>query len=989
VIVTGDIISATNSIGKAGENTWSSRLSQLLNQLGYHSDFERIFQTKKGPRKPDLTFETNNGAVCIVSAKLGQSKETDAIFTAAEYQNEIGSETKISETFAIVFPTQGESTFILHVLTNENHTRKSWHLNSLEKLVEKIQEICEKSNKFELDAETSESTAIRLLKKSVIELTTVLTSVPPEDFENLFGGKNFFESILGGDSLKNKATVLRQAAAYLFINQVLFYHILSEERHDLKPITDEDCDKPAIFHSKYFKKVLDIDYRPVFGFDIADSITGQNSGLVTKKIVYTTRLLFPKGVVDHDIVGKIFHTLIPDEIRKPVGAYYTNGAAADLLADLAIDDSKVTVMDPSCGSGTLLVAAYKRKLELLGKPSKTQHKNFVERDLLGIDIMPFSAHLAAVNLALRAPLYETDNIRIAIQDSTALKPGMRIEPVREELKDSFKSRTLSDWMDKPPQLKETAKKGALSIGAGNGTIIDLATVDLVIMNPPFTSCSNLPADYKKALKERFSERSEYMNCFSGRISFQVYFLILADRFLKPGGKIACVIPASTFVGKAFREITDFLLKNYQINYIVSGLGRMSFSEDTNLSEILLVATKTSPETDHNFVLIGTKASPNTWSNKSIQKILAEVRDAERAQTGSESEVATIKVVPQQLLSQNSEGFSKIVSELDSDFAKTRNKLDAMFSKVKFIDYFSEVEKQNKWEIFAYELRIKGIDHYGASALSIMHSDAQAIKQNDRMIFYSKYGGKIKAIDRYSKEEYLIPSDVVEPYLRRISGMRKMNVTSENDYVIARNFDKLDSLFEAFYPKDKIHLYLKYFSEWVAKISKGKSRLCLARKVDISAAGTFLLCLNSEMPVFLGADSWGIHNISSDESKILTLWFNSTLFLVEYIPAATAVRGTWLRLDKRYLERMRIINPNALSEKEKKLILDAYEKIATMDFSMPLIEQLRTNYKYRKDIDLVFMKLLGFDKDSVEEYLAKLYSIVYGKISDLKKSMNTK
>ena len=980
---------AAPSIGKAGENTWSARLSQALNQIGYRSDFERTFQTKRGIRKPDLTFETNNGTLCIVSAKLGQSKETDAIFTAAEYQQEIGTVADISETFAIVFPDKDGSSFILHVLTNQNHTRKSWHLNSLEKVVEKIKEVCEQNVRFELDSETSETTAIRLLKKSVVELTTVLTNVQPEEFENLFGGKHFFESILGGDEFQNKATVLRQAAAYLFVNQVLFYHILSKERRGLDPISDEDSDKPALFHSKYFKKVLDIDYRPVFGFDIADSIKGQNSGFVTKKIIYTIRTLFPQGIIDHDIVGKIFHTLIPEEIRKPVGAYYTNSAAADLLAELAIHDPDALVMDPACGSGTLLVASYKQKLKLLGKASERQHKSFVERELLGIDIMPFSAHLAAVNLALRAPLYETDNVRIAIQDSTLLKPGMRIEPVREELKDSFKIRKLNEWLDKTQTPQEKVKKGSLSIGSSRGTIIDLDPVDIVIMNPPFTSCANLPSEYKKSLLERFSERAEYTKCFSGRISFQVYFLILADRFLKEGGKIACVIPASTFVGKAFNGITEFLLRNYRIDYIVAGRGRVSFSEDTNLSEILLVATKISPANDHNFVLVGTKTSPTTWSKETIREIVTEIHDSERAQTGSESEIATIRVMPQHLLAQDSEGFSKIVSELDSDFAKIRNKLDSLFSKVAFIGMLSEVEKQNKWELFAYELRIKGIEHYGASALSIIGSQTQAIKQNDRMIFSSKYSGKVKAIDKYSKEEYLIPQDSIEPYLRRISGMHQIDVTQEKDYVIARNFDKLESLFEAFYPKDKIHTYIKSFPEWSAKISKGKSKLCLARKIDISASGTFLLCLDSEIPIFLGADSWGIHNLSNEESKILALWFNSTLSLVDYIQAATTVRGAWLRLDKRYLNRMRVINPNKLTEKDKKDLLNLHEKIATIDFTMPLLEQLRTNYKYRKEIDLAFLKLFGFDKDSAETFLTKLYAIIYQKISDLKRSMSTK
>jgi hypothetical protein len=47
------------------------------------------------------------------------------------------------------------------------------------------------------------------------------------------------------------------------------------------------------------------------------------------------RTLFP-GTIDHDVIGKVFHNVIPLEIRKVVAAYFTNNAAGDLLAKLAI-----------------------------------------------------------------------------------------------------------------------------------------------------------------------------------------------------------------------------------------------------------------------------------------------------------------------------------------------------------------------------------------------------------------------------------------------------------------------------------------------------------------------------------------------------------------------------------------------------------------------------------------------------------------------------
>src|SRR5436309_6225290 len=91
-----------------------------------------------------------------------------------------------------------------------------------------------------------------------------------------------------------------------------------------------------------------------------------------------------------DLLGNMFHSMIPLEVRKPVAAYYTNPMAARLLAKLAIQSSDDAVADFACGSGTLLMAAYDRKAQLLGHSMDQEtHRRFGEDELTGIDIMPF------------------------------------------------------------------------------------------------------------------------------------------------------------------------------------------------------------------------------------------------------------------------------------------------------------------------------------------------------------------------------------------------------------------------------------------------------------------------------------------------------------------------------------------------------------------------------------------------------------------------
>ena len=71
----------------------------------------------------------------------------------------------------------------------------------------------------------------------------------------------------------------------------------------------------------------------------------------------------------HDILGPLFHELIPLAIRKRLAAYYTENSSADLLARLAVHNADDSILDLSCGSGTLLVACYNMKRELTTEKS--------------------------------------------------------------------------------------------------------------------------------------------------------------------------------------------------------------------------------------------------------------------------------------------------------------------------------------------------------------------------------------------------------------------------------------------------------------------------------------------------------------------------------------------------------------------------------------------------------------------------------------------
>lgn len=339
------------------------------------------------------------------------------------------------------------------------------------------------------------------------------------------------------------------------------------------------------------------------------------------------------------------------------------------------------MVDLACGSGTLLVAAYHRKRELLksvGKPiSLEDHKTFLEHDLTGIDIMPFAAHLAVMHLSLQALLHETEKVRVAVWDSTELKPGMEIPAISSELKAAYRRPTLDMFQGGLNITKDVfIKKGAITLDGLGGKEISLEKVDLVIMNPPFTRQERLPKDYKKALERRLKE---YKKSLNGPIGLHGYFIFLADRFVKPNGKIALVLPATTLRIAAMHGIRKLLVSEYVIEYIITTYQRAAFSEGASFREILLVGQKAKARNytgNSTCLVVFLKKNPQSVQEANELSQMLKDRRAE-LKNGSvyENEYIQCKSVSQSNLKASVSNLFKFIAASDWEIAKTWEKIE--------------------------------------------------------------------------------------------------------------------------------------------------------------------------------------------------------------------------------------------------------------------------------------------------------------------------
>ncbi len=957
-------------------------LSKALEQRAVKVTTEWSFSTPIGRLVPDMLLR--NGADYVVETKLGaESKLLDAMVRLYDYSKY----TEAKGAFAVLFPEE---------------LRRPWNVEILEKIatdpklkyvVTAIFKDFRPSQRFvgnlsevadwiasqvlkPLAVETDTSFAIKVLTEAVDSMTLNLKSLKTQDIEEIFGGKTVFENILQYEEGHYPFEEMRQAATYLLVNQIIFYHVLSRANKDFEAIDETAIARPSDL-LKYFERVLQIDYTSVFGFDVASKLP-ESAVCTIKKIVAAIKALAPEKI-GHDVLGKVFHELIPFNIRKAVAAFYTNNEAADLLANLSVNYPDSKVMDLACGSGTLLVAAYHRKKTLLklgGKEiSAEDHRKFLEHDLTGIDIMPFAAHLAVMHLSLQALLHETEKVRIAVWDSTELRPNMDIPAIYSELRAAYRRPTLDMFKDGEKGIKRKyIQKGAVTMQGIGGQQIHLEKADVIIMNPPFTRGRRLPSEYKKHLKTRFRHYKTFLPY--REFGLYGYFILLANDFLKENGKLAFVLPATVLRVQSMACIRDFLLDHYKIETIISTTERAAFSENAQFREILLVAQKNAVLPNNSTCsIVKLKKLPRTEEQaKDFASLI--LKESSKSHYSFENNLMSISIIKQKDL--------KKVDNLFSLIAATDESLErawSNFSKIaeSKLSQMNQFLKESKGEL------LRGVENkFGRKSVSIPTTyisrlKSRAKKTDDVWIVLEIHKEGIDAENLSLPGSHFIPFKSLRYGLRRLSGVQKMNIAKELDFVIVDTFEDYSQFFDS---KPKT---LQNLGKWKRYVDDRQCNLALSWRFDISASGTCILAFYSKEKFTPTEMMRAVTGLTQDDAKLLALWFNSSFSLLWILKERVETRGAFLQIPGFVLDVMPVIDTRKLSKIQKEKLLKLFDEISQVTFPS-IMEQLKNKFPTRVNIDSTFLELFGYAKQDIDVTLNCLYQVIVTEIAKLKTLM---
>lgn len=417
---------------------------------------------------------------------------------------------------------------------------------------------------------------------------------------------------------------LVRIATFILLDAAVFHDALASVDERVIPLVRAQPPLQTFLRDTW-SNILTVDYAPVF--EIARDVllsfpTSPNTEAMLARIIEIALSVGASGVLTrHDFMGRIYHKLLLRTTGHYYATLYTSIPAAWLLANLVLKSphadwdlsspeavAKFRVIDPACGSGTLLSAAYMAIKDLYlvsarmagtAPDLESLHRALVEDVMWGWDVLDYAAHLTLTTLALHSntSLIRSSNIY-------RLPVGVEAGTVHLGSLDLLKRQSVLVGHGFGGSVKEQSLAGSREHQQ-----IEAPDSDVVIMNPPFSRSAkpNVKFGYtsrqeKDRLNKELAKVGRELGMVGiGNAGLGAHFMLLALELAKPNARIGLVIPRSMLSGVSWRPVREAYLQQTEIEYVVSnfdpgdpaiGLEGWNWSENTDLGEVLIVARKT-------------------------------------------------------------------------------------------------------------------------------------------------------------------------------------------------------------------------------------------------------------------------------------------------------------------------------------------------------------------------------------------------------------
>jgi hypothetical protein len=607
------------------EETINTHLALLISKMGVQAEAETIHV--KGHHRPDVMF-TMRGLRVVIEGKFADLSNAEAVVLDDARRRVSAGLAHVA--VAVVYPKAIRTTNTAMVeaaleaselkfkIVSESGESDAWSVGMPRSLMEALRRAQESLAKDNVVEETARSLSERL------EGIAALWSGQPGTCDRL-------SRLLGMNVPKKEdaapAALRRETAskvsALVIANAMIFQEQLCTADGRIRSLSklDAEADPVAAARAHWNWIWTNINYVPIFQLGervLSELPLSSHSGIAFRALLTEAKSICRnQAALRHDLMGRIYHWLLHE--AKFLGTYYTSVSAATLLLKLALSEpwpqdfgdpaqlAEFKVGDLASGTGTLLMAsaqaisdAYINARAETGRllnpmDLQTLHRALMENVLHGYDVLPSAMHLTASTLALLAP--EVSFVRMNLY---IMPMGLDGGTPRLGSLDFMNGPRLQTQIALDHSQAETVKTGA---GSSQVSIASVPALDLCVMNPPFVRSvggnllfGSLPDErglLQSELKRRVKDAIERGYPSSITSGLGSVFAALADMHLKPGGRLAFVLPAALVSGEAWGTTRKLIADRYDLEVVVISHDPLhpNFSENTALSEVLFVARK--------------------------------------------------------------------------------------------------------------------------------------------------------------------------------------------------------------------------------------------------------------------------------------------------------------------------------------------------------------------------------------------------------------
>lgn len=358
----------------------------------------------------------------------------------------------------------------------------------------------------------------------------------------------------------NKLPILSKVILTDWVFKVIFANVLKRHFNEAKSIESINFETSINEAKQIIESISEhCNFWNIFSSNLAIEFISETAW---KQIVQLNQFLATINIEGIEI--EILHSLLQSSIaaakRKVAGQFATPKKLADLLTRLTIENKEGVVIDPCCGTGTIINQAY------LLKEEYEINQDAIIESIWASDKHSFPIQLSTLTLAKPNNIGKVLNIFRA--DVIDLGVGQTI---------NFKDPNNGIEIEK-----------------------ELPIVDYIVSNLPFIKSKEIEVLNPNiiAINDFIHEQANIATSLSGKSDIFAYIPFYLHQLLTENGKIGLIL-SNAWLGTDYGEIFIKLIQSFFDieTVVISGKGK--WFDNADVVTTLLVASKRTPNTPLN------------------------------------------------------------------------------------------------------------------------------------------------------------------------------------------------------------------------------------------------------------------------------------------------------------------------------------------------------------------------------------------------------